>query len=827
MVRNRTRQLTVNRQAIRSTRFPAVVLLALLLTTGLALPAFAQLDPRNASVDRFDNGFTLIMLPEHRFPVVSTQMLYRVGARNEVSGKTGLAHFLEHMAFRDSDNFPGTDVVSRIYAIGGEWHGYTWTDQTTYYSTVPSEHVDLLLRIEADRMHRLKLAKKHMEAERGAVLAEMHMYENSPTSMLVDAVNYTSFLAHPYRNNTIGWESDIENLAHDDVVAFYEQHYHPANAVLAVVGDFDPKKVRRRVKELFGAGSSKRATPLPHTVEPPQNGLRRVTLRGAGDQRQFMIAYRAPSVSSPDFAIFLVLQEILGTGSGVSFLQNDWGTPVDDASLLSGAADSMTTWFPPSAQDYVFIIGGFAPGVDSESDVEQRIESRIASLRQKSPTSEALERAISDVQDALIFDIQTTEDAAHQLAFFDGLQALDTLMTLPEQVAAVSPADVQRVAARYLRPDKRSIAWHLPAQSSESESIDAPLPVTAVRADRPKGKPGSRPITAPIVGMLTGGVPVIVQHSDLSSTALIQVVLPTNRLQGAAPDLPVAGYSSIVHNLRPQAIGDAIRKAYESLATVQLFSESEAVYSNDPATRMEQAFSELMQAGADAPGSAIVPSLVVVVGDVDPDHVLDQLERSFGHLDAKKVTTAQRPVIDRESVRLSTNQPVAQAQLGYIATAPGPGDPRSDAWQLLLYILSHDYEGRLGKKAISDSGLAYYIGSEYRSDGTNAWVTLSTGVDSNKIVPLGELLSAELARLGSEPPTVAEINEAKSNRMGRFVSSAQSNTELAAQFARQWLWYGELLTTATLRERLDAISRQDIIDEIESFTGGKTIIVAE
>ncbi len=212
----------------------------ILMIAALASPTRAELDLRNATVDRFDNGFTLIMLPDHRFPVASVQMLYRFGARNEVTGKTGLAHFLEHMAFRDTENFPNTDVVSRIYAVGGEWHGYTWTDQTTYYSTVPSEHIDLLLRIEADRMSRLKLYKKHMEAERGSVLAEMHMYENLPTSMLIDAVNYLSFLAHPYRNNTIGWESDIENLQHRDVVEFYEQHYQPANAVLAVVGDFEP-----------------------------------------------------------------------------------------------------------------------------------------------------------------------------------------------------------------------------------------------------------------------------------------------------------------------------------------------------------------------------------------------------------------------------------------------------------------------------------------------------------------------------------------------------------------------------------------------------------
>ena len=141
--------------------------------------------------------------------------------------------------------------------------------------------------------------------------------------------------------------------------------------------------------------------------------------------------------------------------------------------------------------------------------------------------------------------------------------------------------------------------------------------------------------------------------------------------------------------------------------------------------------------------------------------------------------------------------------------------------------MSHDYEGRLGKKAISDSGLAYYIGSEYRSDGNNAWVTLSTGVDADKIAPLSELLSKELERLVSEPPTDAEINEAKNYRIGRLKSSAQSNAELATQLATQWLWYGEVLTAASLQKRLDAVDRQQVLDEIASFVAGKMIVVAE
>src|SRR5690606_10904285 len=198
------------------------------------------------------------------------QMLYRVGARNESYGQTGIAHFLEHMAFRDTEHFPDTAVVSSIYARGGEWHGYTWTDQTTYFATVPKEHLDLLLEIEAERMTRLEIQEEDIEAERGAVLAEMHMYENYPRSMLLDAVLYASFIAHPYRNNTIGWESDIAGLTHAEIVDFYRRYYEPANAVLAVVGDFDADAVRARIHKLFGGLPSGEPAQLPRTVEPVQ-----------------------------------------------------------------------------------------------------------------------------------------------------------------------------------------------------------------------------------------------------------------------------------------------------------------------------------------------------------------------------------------------------------------------------------------------------------------------------------------------------------------------------------------------------------------------------
>lgn len=772
-------------------------------------PALAALDLRNATVERLDNGLTVILLEDHNFPVASVQMLYRVGARDETTGRTGLAHFLEHMAFRDAENFPDAGLISSITARGGEWHGYTWIDQTTYYATVPKEHLDLLLRIEADRMTRLEISANDMDAERGAVLAEMHMYENDPTSMLIDAVNYLSFLGHPYRNNTIGWQSDIEHLQHRDVVEFYESHYHPANAVLAVVGDIDVEAVQSRIAKLFGKFESKPPTPLPHTIEPLQDGERRIVLHGAAGERQFQVAWRAPSANSPDFAAFLVLQSLLGASSGANFMQNDWGTDVATGAVLDGVAARLTTWFPPSAQNYVFVVGGFAPEGVSEVTVEEDLEQHIAAVRNAPPGQQRLASAIDDVLEQLIYDVETTEDAAHQLAFFEGLGALDTLLTLTESVAAVSAADVQRVAARYLLPQRRSVAWYLPqamAEAVQPELTAKELQVGAAEAI------DTTPMLMPEVRRLSGGLPVIVQPTDFAPSLQIDVLLSS-------------GETAVSLRGRSQQLPAMVEEARVLLSGAGDCGSGNDPPSLDPETRLEQAFGEIMTGGIVSTDSA--PALVVVSGDVDLANTLMLLEQAFGKTPPARRAAGQAIAFAAEEIMVKLGVPIAQAQLGYIVPAAAPIDVAADAQQLLLYILSHGYEGRLGKAAISDRGLAYWIGSEYRSNGSNGWLTLATGVDHDKLDALQSLLRSELNRLLDEPPTREEVDEAKTHFVGRARSAAQSNTELAAMLAEQWLWYGEPQTVKQLEHRLGRISRQDVLNVIPAFIKGTTIVITQ
>ena len=249
-----------------------------------AEPAHAAVDLARADISHLANGLTVIVLEDRSFPVVSVQMLYKSGARDETAGKTGLAHFLEHLAFRGSANFLNAGATEAIYAAGGEWHGYTWLDQTTYYATMPKNGLDLLLRIEADRMARVTIDPAALDAEKGAVITEMHGYENDPASVLLDAVTATALQAHPYRNNTIGFESDVAALTLDDAQAFYERHYTPANAVLAIVGDVSAAEVKALVAKHFAAEPKRPAPIRTAAVEPPQRGERRTMLAGSTDR---------------------------------------------------------------------------------------------------------------------------------------------------------------------------------------------------------------------------------------------------------------------------------------------------------------------------------------------------------------------------------------------------------------------------------------------------------------------------------------------------------------------------------------------------------------
>ncbi len=290
---------------------------------------------------------------------------------------------------------------------------------------------------------------------------------------------------------------------------------------------------------------------------------------------------------------------------------------------------------------------------------------------------------------------------------------------------------------------------------------------------------------------------------------------------------PARGLVSLNFELMPGELGPAIARARAILDTAGPAPANGPADPADPDSLFDAYLDDLLgdRQPADT-GQGRGPVLLVASGDIEPQTVLRQLEAAFGELPAGdwRIPAAAAPALPVE-VESRVTHGIAQERLGYVVRVPGPYPQNAAAWQVALYILSHGYEGRLGKKAISDQGLLYYIDSDYRTDGGNGWITLSMGVDPDKFPAVKQLLKEELARLLDEPPTEAEVDEARAHLLGRHVSASQSNAELADSLTRQWIRNRDPAGGDEWEKQLDAVQREDILDLLPEFTRGSIIAI--
>ena len=782
----------------------------------VATQAQAAIELERVRVTHLDNGLTLLILEDRSLPVVSVQMAYKTGGRDDPEGRMGLAHFFEHMAFRSSKNFPDTGLVSNIYAAGGEWHGYTWIDTITFFATAPKDDLDLLLRIEADRLGRLDLDRDDVAAETGAVIAEMNSYANDPATVLFDATLAAAFDVHPYRKNTIGYEGDVSAITHADIVAFYEKRIGPKTAVLAVAGDVDAEAVEARVKKLFGKFKGKAEPALPPDSEPKFAGERRVRLECATANKLFRIAYPAPAASSADYPAFVVLQALAGASSGVSFLQNDWGTPVSDLSALAGITDDMRTWFIATAQPYVFLVAGSADAVADESKIESAIQGTLDDLAANAVSEERLAAAKTEVLRELVFDLETTEDAAHQLAYFEAIGALDQLLALKESVASLTADDVQRVAKTYLRQNRRTVGWFVPANDLTPSPADhaADLQISVARPGQPAPVNETDTGTNAVSG-------VMVRESPLSPTVAIKTVLPgLYECALCAANDPAPGLTAVSVKGLNTELDKLIAQTQTAISNAKRSQPANAV-SNDPSTRLNQILASRFKAPEKS--AAPTPVFAAIAGDIEATAAAEKFTTALGAPRPINLQTNLRP--STGDITVSIPDEKAQAALGYMATAPARSDPQALAWEMALYLFAHDYGGRLGDEAISKRGLAYYIGADYRGGSLgDGLVTLAIGVDPAKQDALEALIRAELDRFVTEPPTETELAEAKRHLIGRRISAAQSNEEVTAALAEIWVSHG-MMDAEDYAAAVNAVTLDQLHKILPAFAGGDMIII--
>ncbi len=411
------------------------------------------------------NGLTVLVKPVASAPVTTLWMWYRVGSRHEVPGITGASHWVEHMLFKGTELFPPGEADRLVARVGGIRNAMTWIDFTTYFHTVPASSFDLVLAIEADRMANSPFDAEEFEGERTVIISERQGAENIPQWLLDEDVKATAFKVHGYHINTIGWQCDLEQMTRNDLFEHYQRYYAPGNAILVACGAFDAAGMIARVRETFGqlpAGTE----PAPErAIEPTQTGERRVIREGSGDTAYLEVAYHAPAAQHPDYFPMTVLDAILGGAQAMSLFAE--GEPSRSSRLYralveTGLAADVTTQLVPTVAPYLYGINVVVQtGVDVAT-VEAVLLAEIQRMLDEAVTSAELAKAIKQTRAEFIYGAESVTDQAYWLGFAELVASQDWLDTYLDQVAAVTPDDIQRVARAYLNAGNRTVGTFIP-----------------------------------------------------------------------------------------------------------------------------------------------------------------------------------------------------------------------------------------------------------------------------------------------------------------------------------------------------------------------------
>jgi zinc protease len=403
------------------------------------------------------NGLQVLLLPDHSAPVITFMVTYRVGSRNEVTGTTGATHLLEHLMFKGSLHFNkehGNKLDQVLDPIGATNNATTWLDRTNYYETFGSEHLPLIVEMEADRMRGLLLREEDRRPEMTVVRNEFERGENSPFQALIKEVFAAAYVAQPYHHPTIGWRSDIEKVPIEKLRAFYDTFYWPDNATVTVVGDFLPDAALGLVRKFYGV-IPRAPHPIPQvtTEEPEQSGPRHVVVKRAGQLGVVAIGHKIPAATHPDAPAITVLSLILTDGKNSRLYK-----ALTDKSLSTGVSGFP---FPTRDPSLHFTFIPLAPGA-THAQVEQIAVDQIEQLKRDGVTAAEVQAAIAKYLADSAFQRDGTYAIASNINTAIAIGDWTTYYTFDEAVRKVTPADVQRVAQKYFNADQSTTGWFVP-----------------------------------------------------------------------------------------------------------------------------------------------------------------------------------------------------------------------------------------------------------------------------------------------------------------------------------------------------------------------------
>ncbi len=439
-----------------------------------ALAAFVATDPGarastrppklNYTTTTLSNGLKVVFLEDHSTPIVHTEIWYHVGSKNERPGRTGFAHFFEHMMFKGSKNVEPEGHPSWISSIGGQSNAYTDEDATVFWQTTPAQYLPLVLWLEADRLASLRIEEDVFKNERQVVKEERRMrVDNQPYGRLNELIYNQAFTVHPYKHPTIGSMEDLEAASISDVRDFFRTYYVPNNATLVLVGDFETKEALELVTKYLGrVPASDRPVPRDIPKEPPQTKERRIRLEENWPLPAVVVAHHITFDGHPDSYPLHITSKVLSDGQSSRIYRK----LVYEKRLALAAFGGGRIIEDPNLFYAVAIV---QPGKTTEETIDALI-AELDRLRNEPITAAELQQAKNQFARDYIFSRESNKDKAqtlgHAAVIHNDLKTADGEF---EIFMNITPADVQRVARKYFTPENRLVVTIMPRGSTGGE----------------------------------------------------------------------------------------------------------------------------------------------------------------------------------------------------------------------------------------------------------------------------------------------------------------------------------------------------------------------
>ena len=420
----------------------------------------------NPTKIQLDNGMVVLLKEIHTTPIISLWTWYKVGSRLEKPGLTGISHWVEHMQFKGTRKYPATMMDRLIAREGGVWNAFTHVDWTTYFETMPAHKIDLALDLEADRMVNSLFNPADVESERTVIISEKEGKDNESFLRLNNAVNEAAFTFHPYRNEVIGSLEDLNRIQRDDLYHHYRKYYQPSNTILSIAGDFHTTDMVEKIQNLY--------SPIPSEILPdpdiqPETEIKakkEIILTGPGDTIFIQIAYRSPSASDPDFFAFTILDSLLSGpaslnmfgGGGTSNRTSRLYKKIVEKRLAVSLAGGLQATIDPHVYDLSITL-------HQEQDPEtviKTIDQEIEKLIEKRIRKTEIQRAVKQARALFAYGLENITNQAFWLGYSESFANYDWFSNYLNHLNEIKPHDVQRVAEKYLHPQKRVIGIYHP-----------------------------------------------------------------------------------------------------------------------------------------------------------------------------------------------------------------------------------------------------------------------------------------------------------------------------------------------------------------------------